>query len=74
MYDTYSQAALDAADDLGTYAQSVLDAADDFGFLSPGDARKLVADHQVMWEAWLAEKPMAALACEALPLLHWLGY
>ena len=40
-----------------TYAQSVLDAADESGFLSPGDARKLVADHQEEWEAWLAEKP-----------------
>jgi hypothetical protein len=57
-----------------TYAQSVLDAADDFGFLSPGDARKLVADHQVTWESWLAEKPWGAVSCEARPLLHWLGY
>lgn len=56
------------------YATSVVAAADDFGFLTPGDARKLVADHQVTWEAWLSEKPMAALACEARPLLHWLGY
>ena len=57
-----------------TYAQSVLDAADEFGFLSPGDARKLVADHQVRWEDWVAERPMGAVLCEARPLLHWLGY
>ena len=57
-----------------SYATSVVAAADDFGFLTPGDARRLVADHQVTWEAWLAEKPMGALACEARPLLHWLGY
>lgn len=56
------------------YANSVVAAADDFGFLTPGDARKLVSDHQVTWEAWLAEKPMAAIATEARPLLHWLGY
>ena len=56
------------------YAQSVLDAADDFGMLSPGDARRLVADHQVTWESWLAEKPWGAVSCEARPLLHWLGY
>lgn len=56
------------------YATSVVAAADDFGFLTPGDARKLVAQHQVSWEAWLAEKPTAALACEVRPLLHWLGY
>lgn len=56
------------------YAKSVIDAADDFGFLSPGDARKLVADHQVTWESWVAERPMAAGLCEARPLLHWLGY
>ena len=57
-----------------SYEQSVLDAADDFGFLSPGDARKLVRDHGLTWEAWLADKPMGALPCEARPLLHWLGY
>ena len=57
-----------------SYATSVVAAADDFGFLTPGDARRLVADHQVTWEAWLAELPMGALACEARPLLHWLGY
>jgi len=56
------------------YASSVVAAADDFGFLTPGDARKLVADHQVTWESWLAELPMGALACEVRPLLHWLGY
>jgi hypothetical protein len=27
-----------------SYEESVLHAADDFGFLSPGDARRLVAD------------------------------
>ncbi len=57
-----------------SYEESVLHAADDFGFLSPGDARRLVADHGVTWEDWLAEKPMGALACEVRPLLHWLGY
>jgi len=57
-----------------TYAESVIDASDEFGFLSPGDARKLVADHQVRWEDWVAERPMAAGLCEARPLLHWLGY
>jgi hypothetical protein len=57
-----------------SYATSVVASADDFGFLSPGDARKLVADHQVSWEAWLAERPMAAGLCEVRPLLHWLGY
>jgi hypothetical protein len=56
------------------YASSAIDAADDFGFLTPGDARKLVADHQVSWEAWLTERPMAAGLCEVRPLLHWLGY
>ena len=56
------------------YTQSVLDAADDFGILSPGDARKLVRDHGLLWESWMAEKPMGCLACEARPLLHWLGY
>ncbi len=66
----YSQEFIDGDD----YAASVVAAADDFGFLSPGDARKLVADHQVTWEAWLAEKPMAAIATEARPLLKWLGY
>ena len=66
----------DSEQDYGfdSYATSVVAVADDFGFLTPGDARKLVADHQVTWEAWLAEKPMGALACEARPLLHWLGY
>jgi hypothetical protein len=57
-----------------SYAESVIDAADDFGFLTPGDARKLVADHHVKWEAWLAERPMAAGLTEVRPLLHWLGY
>jgi len=57
-----------------SYPQSVLEAADDFGFLSPGDARKLVSDHQVRWEDWVAERPMAAGLCEVRPLLHWLGY
>ena len=57
-----------------SYAESVIDAADDFGFLSPGDARRLVADHGVTWEDWLAEKPWGAVSCEARPLLHWLGY
>lgn len=66
----YSQDFIDGDD----YASSVVAAADDFGFLSPGDARKLVADHQVTWEAWLAEKPMASIATEARPLLQWLGY
>lgn len=56
------------------YVQSVLDAADEFGILSPGDARKLVRDHGETWESWMAEKPMGALACEARPLLNWLGY
>lgn len=56
------------------YRQSVLDSADDFGLLSPGDSRRLVADHAVKWESWLEEKPMGALACEARPLLAWLGY
>lgn len=56
------------------YVQSALDAADEFGILSPGDARKLVRDHGETWESWMAEKPMGALACEARPLLHWLGY
>ena len=56
------------------YATSVVAAADDAGLLSHGDARKLVADHQVTWEAWLSELPMGALATEARPLLHWLGY
>jgi hypothetical protein len=66
----YSQ---DFIDEL-SYEDSVLDAADDNGMLSPGDARKLVADHGILWEAWLDEKPMEALACEARPLLHFLGY
>ena len=57
-----------------SYSESVMAAADDFGILSPGDARKLVRDHGLLWEAWLAERPMAALPCEARPLLHWLGY
>jgi hypothetical protein len=57
-----------------TYAQSVIDAADDFGFLSPGDARKLVADHQVTWESWVDEVPDGATPYQARPLLHWLGY
>ena len=57
-----------------TYAESVISSADCFGFLSPGDARKLVADHQVRWEDWVAERPMAAGLCEVQPLLHWLGY
>ena len=56
------------------YAQSVLNAADDFGFLTPGDARKLVADHQVTWESWVDEVPDGATPCQAVPLLHWLGY
>lgn len=60
--------------DFNSYEQSVLDAADDFGFLTPGDARKLVADHQIAWEEWVSERPMAAGLCEARPLLHWLGY
>lgn len=60
--------------DFDSYEDSVLHAADDFGILSPGDARRLVADHGVTWESWLAEKPMAALPCEVRPLLHWLGY
>lgn len=59
---------------MSEYVQSVLDLTDEFGLLSPGDARKLVADHAVTWESWMAEKPMGALACEARPLLHWLGY
>jgi hypothetical protein len=58
----------------GDYYDSVVAAADDAGLLSPGDARKLVAQHQVTWEAWLAELPMGALATEVRPLLHWLGY
>jgi hypothetical protein len=57
-----------------SYEDSVKAAADDFGMLSPGDARKLVADHGILWEAWLAEKPMGALDCEVGPLLHFLGY
>jgi hypothetical protein len=57
-----------------TFSQSVIDAADDFGFLTPSDARKLVRDHGLKWEAWLAEKPMGALPCEVRPLLSWLGY
>ena len=60
--------------DFNSYEQSVIDAADEFGFLSPGDARKLVSDHQVRWEDWVAERPMAAGLCEVRPLLHWLGY
>ena len=66
----YSQEFIDGGD----YYDSVVAAADDAGLLQPGDARRLVAQHQVSWEAWLVEKPMAALACEARPLLHWLGY
>jgi hypothetical protein len=58
----------------GSYCESVMAAADDFGILSPGDARRLVADHGQAWEDWLAQKPMASLPCEARPLLHWLGY
>jgi hypothetical protein len=57
-----------------TYVQSVLQRADDFGFLSPGDAMRLVSDHNRSWEQWKREKPMAALPCEARPLLSWLGY
>ena len=57
-----------------SYAQSVIDAADEFGFLSPGDARKLVADHNLEWEKWIAELPLGAVPCEVRPLLHWLGY
>jgi hypothetical protein len=57
-----------------SYSDSVLAAADDFGLLRPADARKLVADHQVTWESWLSELPMGAIATEARPLLHWLGY
>ena len=60
--------------DFNSYEQSVIDAADEFGFLSPGDARKLVSDHQVTWESWVAERPIAAGLCEVRPLLHWLGY
>lgn len=57
-----------------TYVKSVLDAADDFGFLSPGDARRLVSDHNRDWEQWKNQRPMGALPCEARPLLSWLGY
>jgi hypothetical protein len=56
------------------YYQSVCECADEFGILSPGDARKLLQDHGVSWEAWLHEKPMGALNCEARPILHFLGY
>jgi hypothetical protein len=56
------------------YATSVVEAADDFGFLTPADARKLVADHGADWSDWVASRPMGAVLCEARPLLHWLGY
>jgi len=59
---------------MSEYVQSVLDLTDEFGILSPGDARKLIRDHGLLWEDWVREKPMGALACEARPLLHWLGY
>jgi hypothetical protein len=41
--------------------------------LSEEDAKKVVADHAVMWSEWVREKPMGCLAQEARPLLHWLG-
>ncbi len=56
------------------YVQSVLALADDFGFLSPGDAMRLVSDHNRDWQQWKRELPMGAVPCEARPLLHWLGY
>lgn len=57
-----------------SYRESVIAAADDFGLLSPGDARKLVADHNESWEDWVTSRPMGALLCEVRPLLSWLGY
>jgi hypothetical protein len=59
---------------MSDYASSVIDAADDFGLLRPADARKLVADHGLLWADWIASRPMGALLCEVRPLLHWLGY
>ena len=59
---------------MSEYVQSVLDLTDEFGILSPGDARKLIRDRGLLWGDWVREKPMGALACEARPLLHWLGY
>ena len=58
---------------LDDYSQSVLDCADENGLLSEADARKVVADHSVMWSEWVREKPMGCLLYEAIPLLHWLG-
>jgi hypothetical protein len=58
---------------LDDYSKSVLDCADERGMLSEEDAKKVVADHAVMWSEWVREKPMGCLAQEARPLLHWLG-
>ena len=56
------------------YEESVMEAADERGLLSQGDAMRLLAQHQVTWEEWRAERPMGALPTEARPLLHFLGY
>lgn len=58
---------------LDDYSESVLAHADEKGLLSEEDARKVVADHSVLWSEWVREKPMGCLLCEAIPLLHWLG-
>lgn len=56
------------------YYDSVLRQQDDRGNLSPGFARAILADHQVLESAWIAERPMGAGRYEARPILHWLGY
>ena len=56
------------------YVESVLRQQDGRGMLSPGFARSVLADHQILESAWLAERPMGAGRYEARPILHWLGY
>ena len=56
------------------YYDSVLRQQDDRGNLSPSVARSVLAEHQILESAWIAERPMGAGRYEARPILHWLGY